>query len=125
MENLDTMYTDAMCYESEMRYPTDTRLLWEGIEKSYATMCELSGKRGAVGGQDRTNGAFGGCLTLKLAVNAELLWGNCILAMKNGQKNPDETTGNRYKIEILMSRTQKLKGLVAASIRVESLNDNS
>lgn len=31
-------------------------------------------------------GAFGGCLTLKLAVNAELLWGNCILAMKNGQK---------------------------------------
>ncbi len=26
------------------------------------------------------------CLTLKLAVNAELLWGNCILAMKNGQK---------------------------------------
>ena len=35
-------------------------------------------------GQDRTTGAFGGCLTLKLAVNAELLWGNCILAMKNG-----------------------------------------
>lgn len=24
MENLDTMYTDATCYESEMRYPTDT-----------------------------------------------------------------------------------------------------
>ena len=32
-------------------------------------------------GQDR-----GSCLTLKLAVNAELTWGNCILAMKNGQK---------------------------------------
>ena len=44
------------------------------------------GKRGAVGGQDRTKGVFGGCLTLKLAVNAELMWGNCILAMKNGQK---------------------------------------
>ena len=44
------------------------------------------GKRGAVGGQDRTKGAFGGCLTLKLAVNAEPMWGNCILAMKNGQK---------------------------------------
>ena len=44
------------------------------------------GKRGAVGGQDRTKGAFGGCLILKLAVNAELLWGNCILAMKNRQK---------------------------------------
>ena len=44
------------------------------------------GKCGPAGGQDRTKGAFGGCLTRKLAVNAELLWGNCILAMKNGQK---------------------------------------
>ena len=44
------------------------------------------GKRGPAGGQDRTKGSFGGCLTLKLAVNAELMWGNCILAMKNGQK---------------------------------------
>ena len=46
MENLDTMYTDATCYESEMRYPTDAKLLWEGIEKSYATMCELSCRLG-------------------------------------------------------------------------------
>ena len=46
MENLDTMYTDATCYESEMRYPTDANLLWEGIEKSYATMCELSSRLG-------------------------------------------------------------------------------
>ena len=29
-------------------------------------------------------------------------------------KNPVETAVNRYKIEILMSRTQKLKGLAAA-----------
>ena len=29
-------------------------------------------------------------------------------------KNPVEATGNRYKIEILMSRSQKLKGLSAA-----------
>ena len=43
------------------------------------------GKRGAAGGQDRTKGASGGCLTLKLAVNAELLWEDCILAMKNRQ----------------------------------------
>ena len=42
MQNLDTLYTDATCYESEMRYPTDPKLLWEGIEKSYETMCELS-----------------------------------------------------------------------------------
>lgn len=46
MENLDTMYTDATYYESEMRYPTDTKLLWEGVEKSYATRCELSGRLG-------------------------------------------------------------------------------
>ena len=46
MENLDTMYTDATCYESEMRYPTDAKLLWEGIEKGYATMCELSSRLG-------------------------------------------------------------------------------
>ena len=46
MENLDTMYTDATCYKSEMRYPTDAKLLWEGIEKSYATMCELSSRLG-------------------------------------------------------------------------------
>ena len=46
MENLNTMYTDATCYESEMRYPTDTKLLWEGVEKNCATMCELSGRLG-------------------------------------------------------------------------------
>ena len=40
------MYTDATCYESEMRYSTDAKLLWEGVEKSYATMCELSSRLG-------------------------------------------------------------------------------
>ena len=44
------------------------------------------GKRGSAGGQDRTKGAFGGRLTLRLAVGAVLLWGNCILAMINRQK---------------------------------------
>ena len=39
-------------------------------------------------------------------------------------KNPAEATGERYKIEILMSRTQKLKGLVAASLILKTLNDN-
>jgi len=34
-------------------------------------------------------------------------------------------TGNRYKIEILMSRTQKLKGLSAASLGVKTFDDNS
>ena len=39
-------------------------------------------------------------------------------------KNPAERTGSGYVIEILMSRTQKLKGLVAASLRLKTLKDN-
>ena len=42
MKDLDTFYTDATCYESEMRYPTDQKLLWECIEKSYSMMCGMS-----------------------------------------------------------------------------------
>ena len=44
IKRLETMCTDATCYESEMRYPTDPKLLWEGTEKAYRIMCELSGK---------------------------------------------------------------------------------
>ena len=39
MKDLDTFYTDATCYESDMRYPTDQKLLWECCEKSYSIMC--------------------------------------------------------------------------------------
>lgn len=39
-------------------------------------------------------------------------------------RNMAEMTGNRYKIEILMSRTQKLKGLSAASLRLKTFHDN-
>ena len=46
MKNLDTMYTDATCYESEMRYPTDQKLLWECNEKAYAIMCAMSERLG-------------------------------------------------------------------------------
>ena len=46
IKDLDTMYTDATCYESEMRYPTDQKLLWECCEKAYKTMCEASGRLG-------------------------------------------------------------------------------
>ena len=44
MKDLDTMYTDATCYESEMRYPTDQKLLWECCERAYKAMCEASGR---------------------------------------------------------------------------------
>lgn len=40
-------------------------------------------------------------------------------------KNPAEMAGNRYKTEILMSRTRKLKELTAASLRLKTINDNS
>lgn len=40
-------------------------------------------------------------------------------------KNPSETTGNRYEIEILMSRTQKLKGLSAAFAQIENIKRQS
>lgn len=46
MKNLDTMFTDATCYESEMRYPTDQKLLWECVEKGYELMCADSQKLG-------------------------------------------------------------------------------
>ena len=39
MKNLDTLYTDATCYESQMRFPTDAKLLWECTEKSHGIMC--------------------------------------------------------------------------------------
>lgn len=42
MKDLDTLYTDATCYESAMRYPTDAKLLWECVEKVYTMMCEAS-----------------------------------------------------------------------------------
>ena len=34
MKNLDTVYTDASCYESLMRFPTDVKLLWECVRES-------------------------------------------------------------------------------------------
>ena len=39
MKDLDTFFTDATCYESDMRYPTDQKLLWECNEKAYLLMC--------------------------------------------------------------------------------------
>ena len=46
MKDLDTFYTDATCYESEMRYPTDQKLLWECNEKAYSIMCMVCRRLG-------------------------------------------------------------------------------
>jgi hypothetical protein len=48
MKDLETMFTDATCYESDMRYPTDQKLLWECVEKGYGLMCEASCKLGSI-----------------------------------------------------------------------------
>ena len=63
-------------------------------------------------------------LTRKIAVNAELMWGNCILAMKNRQEIWPKRPETDMKLKILMSRTQKLKGLVAALLILKTLDDN-
>ena len=44
--------------------------------------------------------------------------------LENRQKNPAERTGSRYKVEILMSRTQKLKRLVVPSLGLKTFDDN-
>ena len=35
MDQTDCMLTDATCYESEVRYPTNQKLLWESVSYSY------------------------------------------------------------------------------------------
>jgi len=42
MNNLGSVLIDATCYESDLRYPTDQKLLWESIEWSYKQMKFLS-----------------------------------------------------------------------------------
>ncbi len=48
MKNIDTVFTDATCYESHMRFPTDVKLLWESVEKTYVMMCNISQQLGDV-----------------------------------------------------------------------------
>ena len=46
LENLHVCMTDATCYESHMRYPTDMKLLWESIEWLYRHICRQCGELG-------------------------------------------------------------------------------
>lgn len=38
LQQTDCMLTDATCYESEVRYPTNQKLLWESVNYSYGQM---------------------------------------------------------------------------------------
>ena len=40
LENLHVCMSDATCYESHMRFPTDMKLLWESIEWLYRHICK-------------------------------------------------------------------------------------
>ena len=46
MKNLDTVFTDASCHESLLRFPTDVKLLWECVERAYKMMCSISSQLG-------------------------------------------------------------------------------
>ena len=39
LDSLHICMTDATCYESHMRYPTDMKLLWESLEWLYRYIC--------------------------------------------------------------------------------------
>lgn len=39
MENLHVCMTDATCYESHLRFPTDVKLLWESVEWLHRWLC--------------------------------------------------------------------------------------
>jgi len=41
MENLQIHMTDATCYESYIRYPTDIKLLWESVSWLHVHMCSI------------------------------------------------------------------------------------
>ncbi len=44
IKNKESITTDATCYESEVRYPTDQKLLWESVHWTYhqmKTLCKL------------------------------------------------------------------------------------
>ena len=40
LENLHVCMTDATCYESDMRYPTDVKLLWESVHWLHTHLCK-------------------------------------------------------------------------------------
>ena len=39
LDNLHVCMTDATCYESHLRFPTDMKLLWESLEWLYRHIC--------------------------------------------------------------------------------------
>jgi len=41
LDNLHVFFTDATCYESDIRYPTSVKLLWESVDWLYSRLCSI------------------------------------------------------------------------------------
>lgn len=46
LENLHVCMTDATCYETQMRYPTDIKLMWECAHWLHTHIIDFCGKLG-------------------------------------------------------------------------------
>ena len=46
IEQPEKVMMDATCYQSEVRYPTDQKLLWECVDWSYQNLCALHRSKG-------------------------------------------------------------------------------
>lgn len=44
LKDIHVLLTDATCYETDMRYPTDIKLLWEAVEWLYKHLKKIVGK---------------------------------------------------------------------------------
>jgi len=44
MTNLDSICCDATCYESDIRYPTDIKLVWEAVAWNYKNLKRISSR---------------------------------------------------------------------------------
>ena len=52
LDNLHVCMTDATCYESHMRFPTDMKLLWESLEWLYRHICRHCRGNAQASGKD-------------------------------------------------------------------------
>lgn len=55
MDNLDSVCCDATCYESDIRYPTDIKLLWESVEWNYKMLKKVSQRIGVTMARTKMN----------------------------------------------------------------------
>ena len=100
MSDLDKMFADATCYESEVRFPTNQKLLWECVEWNYKQMeslCDL--------------------LKIKLPRTKYLDW--CRRYNEYSKKRKKQS---KFKIKVTRGLLKLLYKLNAELNRIENLN---